>query len=318
MRENELIDWISQNVGKHPSVPLGIGDDMAMVHVPTGEVLLKIDQALDQVHFDLRTHSPAQAGRKAVNRCLSDCAAMACLPAAFLVSVALPRGFDVSKAKELFIGCRDAAAVFDCPLVGGDTAVWDQRLAISVAAMGASTGRTITRNTAEPGDAICVSGQLGGSILSRHMNFVPRVKLSRELIHGLRLHALMDISDGLAMDLQRLLSASKCGATIYADKIPIHPDAIKLAETDGKPAIWHAMCDGEDYELLFTISISETEKLKTLSLEAPISVIGTINKTSDIVFLDKTGAKIPWPEGGWEHGAMENREPQTVDKTQAI
>src|SRR5579862_3503681 len=91
MRENDFLRWIAAQTPPHPRVPLNVGDDMALVQVPPGAALLKIDQCLDQVHFDLRQHTVAQAGRKAVNRCLSDCAAMACLPAALMVSVALPR-----------------------------------------------------------------------------------------------------------------------------------------------------------------------------------------------------------------------------------
>src|SRR3954470_14953539 len=141
MRENDFLAWIAQHTPVHPRVPVNVGDDMATVQLLAAAggasggaplVLLKIDQCLDQVHFDLRQHTPAQAGRKAVNRCLSDCAAMACVPAAILISVALPRegpGSGQTAAQELFVACRDAAGVFDCPLVGGDTAIWDQRLA---------------------------------------------------------------------------------------------------------------------------------------------------------------------------------------------
>jgi thiamine-monophosphate kinase len=311
MRENDLLAWIAANAGRHPSVPLGIGDDMAVVnlHAAPGNdgvpALLKIDQALDQVHFDLRTHSPAAAGRKAVNRCLSDCAAMACSPAAILVSVALPRNADLKLAQELFIGCRDAAAVFDCPLVGGDTAVWDQRLVITVAAIGVASGRPILRNAAQPGDSVCVSGKLGGSIIGRHMNFIPRINMARQLASMVDLHAMMDLSDGLAMDLPRLLKASGCGAAINSETIPIHDDAETLSSRDGKPALWHALCDGEDYELLFTLSGPDAAQLGSLSLEAPISVIGTITKEPQLILQDAARAKNSWPKGGWEHGSME-------------
>ena len=135
MRENDFLRWIRENTPQHPAVPLGIGDDMAVVDIGASPAILKTDQCLDQVHFDLRQHSATQAGHKAVNRCLSDCAAMACLPAALMISVALPRegpGSGEAFAKELFLACRDAGAAFGCPLVGGDTGMWDQRLAITV------------------------------------------------------------------------------------------------------------------------------------------------------------------------------------------
>src|SRR5947207_12628800 len=120
MRENDFLKWIATHTPVHPQVPLNVGDDMAVLNVggASGAVLLKIDQCLDQVHFDLRQHTPAQVGRKAVNRCLSDCAAMACVPAAILISVALPRegpGSGEAAAREMFLACRDAAGAFDCP-----------------------------------------------------------------------------------------------------------------------------------------------------------------------------------------------------------
>lgn len=271
-------------------------------------VLLKIDQCLDQVHFDLRQHSLSQAGRKAVNRCLSDCAAMACLPAAILISVALPGegpGSGAAAAQELFLACRDAAAAFDCPLVGGDTAIWDQRLAITVAAMGTlAEGREIRRSGAKAGDTLFVSGQLGGSILGRHLTFTPRIELALKLkaAAGEHLHAMMDLSDGLAQDLPRLCAASQVGAQVHAAQLPLHADAEALSQKDGIPAGLHALADGEDYELLFALDPNGVPDIVNLT-NVPLTAIGTITGERELRLIAPAGRSHPWPRAGWEHHA---------------
>jgi len=309
MRENDFLSWISRQTPPHARVPVNIGDDMAAVRVGAGAAhlaLLKIDQCLDQVHFDLRHHTPTQAGRKAVNRCLSDCAAMACLPAALLISVALPRegpGSGEAAARELFLACREAAAAFDCPLVGGDTAIWDQRLALTVAALGVlpAGGREILRGGAKIGDTLFVSGRLGGSIKGRHLTFVPRIQLALKLAQaaGPALRAMMDLSDGLAQDLPRMCAASGVGAEVLAARLPLHADAEALAVEDGIPAGLHALADGEDYELLFALDPQATPQIVNLT-DVPLTAIGTITP-GDLKLIDAGGIAHAWPRAGWEH-----------------
>lgn len=330
MKENTFLAWIAAHTPPHRSVPLHVGDDMAIVNLhpemapaPAGAsplltsstALLKIDQALDQVHFDLRQHRPAQAGRKAVNRCLSDCAAMACLPAAILISVALPAAADEAFAQELFLGCRDAAARFDCPLVGGDTSIWDQRLAITVAALGkpAPEVTPVTRSGGRPGDAIFVTGRLGGSILGRHLDFLPRIELAVQLAGRVKITAMMDLSDGLAQDLPRLCQASSSqgagrpiGAVIAPAYLPVHPDAERLAAQDGLPAGLHALADGEDYELLFTVAEADLPRLfsdprQGQPFDVPLTRIGTLTDTGELHLIDEQEQLHPWPRMGWEH-----------------
>jgi len=305
MKESDLLAWLYKSASKSAVVPLPIGDDMAGILLPqkgtrNGLTLLKIDQCLDRVHFDLRRHTPEQIGRKAVNRCLSDCAAMAALPVAVLISVALPKAASLPWAKRLFRGCRTAAQKGSCSIVGGDTAVWDQRLAITVAAVGMPAKYAVLRSGAQPGDVLCVSGRLGGSILGRHLSFSPRIVLARRLTEICRVHAMMDISDGLAIDLPRLLSMSGVGAKVVARRIPIHPDAHRLSRHDGQRALYHALCDGEDYELLFTLSRRDAAKLGTARL--PVSIIGEITGNINEIILLHDEDKQPWPVGGWNHG----------------
>jgi thiamine-monophosphate kinase len=312
MRENDFLAWIARHTPAHPRVPLNVGDDMATVRLPTTAaqkgslVLLKIDQCLDQVHFDLRQHTPTQAGRKAVNRCLSDCAAMACVPAAILISVALPRegpGSGEAAAQELFLACQGVAAAFDCPLVGGDTAIWDQRLAITVAALGMpADAAEVHRSGAQPGDTLFVSGQLGGSIRGRHLTFTPRIDLALKLkkAAGAHLHALMDLSDGLAQDLPRLCAASGVGAEVHTAQLPIHPDAEALAQADGIPAGLHALADGEDYELLFALAPEAVPEIVNLT-DVPLTAIGAVTTNKELKLIDGDGRSHPWPRAGWEH-----------------
>jgi thiamine-monophosphate kinase len=311
MRENDFLDWIAKHTPPHPAVPLNIGDDMAAVYSPEGLALLKIDQCLDRVHYDLRQHSATQAGTKAVNRCLSDCAAMACEPAAIMIAVTLPKegsGSGEAFAKELFLACQKAAAAFNCPLVGGDTATWDQRLAITVSALGRTppNQKMVTRAGAKAGDTLFVSGALGGSILGRHLGFTPRIPLALKLSAALgdHLHAMMDLSDGLAQDLPRLCAASHVGAEVHTANLPIHPDAWTLSEKDHIPAGLHALADGEDYELLFAVDPEHVPSIINLT-EVPITAIGTITDGTTLALVDETNRRHSWPRAGWEHKSAE-------------
>jgi thiamine-monophosphate kinase len=307
MRENDFLAWVHQNTPPHPAVRLNVGDDCAAVTFDRSPAILKIDQCLDQVHFDLRQHSATEAGTKAVNRCLSDLAAMACIPAAIMISVALPRngpGNNEQFAKELFLACQAAAAKFNCPLVGGDTATWDQRFAITVSALGQLPvgRRPITRAGAKPGDTLFVSGALGGSILGRHLTFTPRIDLALKLAATLGddLHAMMDLSDGLAQDLPRLAAASSAGAHIHTGQLPIHEDAHTLSEKDHLPPGLHALADGEDYELLFAINTDRTPDIIHLT-DIPLTAIGTVTESKSLQLIDESNNPHPWPNLGWEH-----------------
>lgn len=290
--EFDFIDWIRAQQKPRDLVNLGIGDDLAVLNWLQDDLLLVgVDQVLDGVHFDSKIHPPRAIGRKAMNRNLSDCAAMACLPAAAVASVALPNGAGEDYAKELFLGMKEAGEVFDCLVVGGDTGSWDGKLAMSVTILGRSAGiKPVTRSGAKPGDLICVTGPLGGSFAGRHMSFEPRVRLARRLAQEIEITSMIDLSDGLSRDIRHICRASGVGAHLEANHIPVHPD-VDLVQRPTWSRFEHAVHDGEDYELLFTCPTTD---------HPDVFAIGEITERPEIVWLFGGGV-VPLQPRGWEH-----------------
>ena len=287
--EFDFIRWIQEQSKPYGLVQTGPGDDLAVL-MWADLLLVGADQVLDGIHFDSTIHSPRAIGRKVMNRNLSDCAAMACLPVAAVATVALPRSVDLEYAKELYLGLRDAADPFACDIVGGDTATWDGKLAMTVTICGRCQGTDpVLRNGARPGDGIYVSGPLGGSILGRHMTFTPRVREAIALALLIKVTAMIDLSDGLSRDLRHICEQSKVGAVLDASKIPIHDDAILASRQDRRIPLEHALHDGEDYELLYTSPSHETGLR-----------IGTVTADPGI-FIDREGERAPLEPKGWEH-----------------
>jgi thiamine-monophosphate kinase len=291
--EFDFIRWVASQVKASPFVVVPPGDDLAVLKWDSADLLLVgVDQVLDGVHFDSKIHSPRQIGRKAMNRNLSDCAAMACLPAAAVCTVALPKGSGEAYARELHAGMVEAAAAFDCPIVGGDTGSWPGKLVVTVTILGRSAGvKPVTRAGAKPGDQLYVTGPLGGSLFGRHLSFEPRVKLARYLATNFRIHAMIDLSDGLGVDLRNLCTASGVGATIEAERLPIHEDVKR--HNDAKLPIVHAMADGEDYELL----IASPDDLPD-----PCVCVGRFDSNKGLR-LATGSAEVAFDESewGWEH-----------------
>lgn len=259
--EGEIVRWLTHHAAGrcNDAVALGVGDDMAILNVDGGTILVTADMLLEGVHFDGRSHSLEDIGRKAIACSLSDCAAMAVRPTASVVSLALPAGWNLDKTKRLYRGLNEMAGAFDCPIIGGDTTGWDQRLAIDVSMLARPyPGLTpVRRSGARPGDTLFVTGALGGSLLGRHLSFTPRVVEARRLSEQLgdALHAMMDISDGLSLDLHRLCSASGVGAVLEETLLRrvVHADAEAAAKSDGRDPLEHALGDGEDFELLVAV-----------------------------------------------------------------
>ena len=304
MRESDFLDWIEKQSRFDPSkVPVGPGDDMAVITLGRERVLVAVDQVLDGVHFDLERDGPKAAGRKGMARNLSDVAAMAVLPVGAVASVALPKGFDEGDAQEIYHGLREIGDEFSCPLVGGDVGAWDGRVAISVTifARPADDVEPVLRSGARPGDAICVTGKLGGAWRTeRHLTFRPRVHEAIILARRYGLRAMIDISDGLSKDLSRLCRASGVGAELWGDSVPIHEDA--LAGRDDITPLQAALGDGEDYELLFTLPEKHAEAIrKDQKLPLQVTPIGTITKKTDLILIRGDGSRETLTDTGWEH-----------------
>jgi len=291
--EFEFLEWVRAQQKPSAFVPVPAGDDMAVLRWRDEELLLVgVDQVLDGVHFDSKVHPPRLIGRKAMNRNLSDCAAMGCLPAAAVTTAALPRGAGIDYARELYMGLRDAADPFGCAIVGGDTGSWEGKLAVTVTILGRGAGiQPITRGGAKAGDDIYVTGALGGSLLGRHMTFEPRIALARRLADTGRVSAMIDLSDGLSRDLGHICRQSGVGAAIDGAAVPVHADAV-AASRDGRTPLDHALHDGEDYELLVTGALDGTG--------VPLMRVGQVTAGQQIVLL-RDGRSDPLRPQGWEH-----------------
>ncbi len=290
-REFELIEWIEAQATPDPRIRLGAGDDLAILQGDSGLLLIGVDQVVDGVHFDSTRHTPAQIGRKVMNRNLSDCAAMGCQPTAALAAVAFPNHASLADAKELYRGMQQAGQVHGCAIVGGDTVRWGGKLVVSLTILGRSAGvEPVLRSGAKAGESIFVTGPLGGSLLGRHMDFTPRLELGRQLALQKFPSAMIDLSDGLSRDLRQICRASRVGAVIVAGQVPIHPDVQRLPP-GGRTPLEHALHDGEDYELLFTSSSSTV---------AQGIYIGRVVAGQD-VWIERDGRRQLLPPLGWEH-----------------
>jgi thiamine-monophosphate kinase len=226
---------------------------------------------------------------------------MAGKPVAAVASVGLPRSGGRSLAEALYLGMRELADAFDTALVGGDTNSWDGPLVISVTVFGEATGRgPVTRAAAKPGDWLFVTGPLGGSISGKHLDFVPRVREALSLHEQVTLHAMIDISDGLAADLKHICDESGCGAVLLAEAIPVSSVARQMR--DNHSALEHALGDGEDFELLFAVSLEDGRKL----LEAqPVPGI-TLTHVGECIaepglFLEEGGKRSVLKPMGYVH-----------------
>jgi thiamine-monophosphate kinase len=268
--ELEFIQWLRQQSGFPDRkgagrVVLGIGDDASLIQFAGDEqCVVTTDMLMDGVHFRLADHGPERAGRKALAVNLSDAAAMAAEPVAAFVSLALPQDEAGSLARRILSGMVPLASEFNVEIAGGDTNCWSGPLVISVTLVAScSAGLALRRAGARPGDALLVTGELGGSILGKHLDFTPRVREARQLLASHPLHAGCDLSDGLALDLWRMTEESGCGAVVEEAAIPISDAAHQFSrssETSLSP-LEHALGDGEDFELLLACASDVAEQL---------------------------------------------------------
>ncbi len=304
--ELEFIRWLSEQLPQHPNLTLGPGDDAAILRMAQGDgCVLTVDLLTDQVDFDLARVDPARVGRKALAVNLSDLAAMAARPLAAVVALALPRQQALPLAKQLYQGLLPLAEQYNVAIAGGDTNCWDGPLVISVTVVGEVVGgRPLLRSGARSGDKILVTGKFGGSILGHHFEFQPRVEEALWLAGHYPLHAGIDCSDGLSLDLWRLAEASGCGAELDAGKIPLAEAAHKLAAqaNDGRTALDHALGDGEDFELILAVPPdAASELVSRQELACGLCEIGRFVPERGLWLVDESGARRPLVPQGFTH-----------------
>jgi thiamine-monophosphate kinase len=255
-----------------------IGDDCAILDFPGAKnlLVLKTDCVVEKIHFETNA-APERVGWKAMMRALSDFAAVSALPQFALITLIVPAARSTSWVKNLYRGLKRAAARFDVVIVGGETSATRGPAAISVSVSGfVERNRAVSRSGGKKGDDLFVTGKLGGSLRGKHLRFVPRIDESRWLTKNFRVHAMMDLSDGLGADLPRLARASKLGFMIDKEKLPLAPGA----------KIDNAIADGEDYELLFAISPRDRSRLqkswRKKFPKLPLTRIGSFSQLSTI------------------------------------
>ena len=305
MTEFGFIDHIKELFAALPDNGFeGIGDDCAVLPVGEGESLVfTTDMLAEGVHFLRPATSPRELGRKSLAVNLSDVASMGARPVGTLLSLSLPADTAGTWAEEFMLGYRELSEAFGVTLAGGDTTRSAAGITINVTAIGRIADAHIKRRSgARPGDAILVAGELGLSgaglrdilagrydtpAAAAHRNPQPQVAEGIWLGARPEIHAMMDLSDGLASDLMQLCKASDCGARIYLERIPIARQTSALAEEMHSDPVVAALNGGEDYELLFTVPLSMQEQIMRLGL---VDVIGHITPAS-------TGCYLVTPDG---------------------
>jgi thiamine-monophosphate kinase len=314
LSEDELVAAIARVLsGAGPEVIVGPGDDAAVLAAGGGELVLTADALIEGVHFDLGITSARDLGYKAIVVSVSDIAAMGASPRAALVTLALRADLGAAWVIELYGGMREACNEHALWLVGGDLSR-AAAIAISVTVTGeVAPGRAVTRAGATPGDLIAVTGALGASAAGLRVARGGRVRgdLDRALLHthvrpvarvgeGSVLArygatAMMDVSDGLAMDLGRLVRASGAGARLRLGDVPVAVGA----------TLEDALGGGEDYELLVALPALEALEAAAAELReaygTPLTAVGEIVAGEGVTAVEPTGAERPLAPEGWDH-----------------
>lgn len=320
-----LIAAIARRVGTHPHVPVGIGDDTAVLTIPPGRHLLAAcDSLVADVHFRIRPDHGYAIGRKALAVNLSDIAAMGGRPAFALLSLAVTPDVPRAFLWDVVRGLADEADEFGVALVGGDTVAAPRDFAIHVTVLGhVEAGKAVTRKGARPGDLLWVTGHLGAAaaglalleqpdasvppevrepLVRRHLQPRARVEAGEELAQGIAT-AMMDISDGLAGDVRHLCRESGVGAVIDARRLPIAEETRAAARALGGDLLGWALGGGEDYELVFTAPPGALPGDGVLPRSGtPVTVIGEIVPASEgITLIDSRGRRRALQIHGYTH-----------------
>jgi thiamine-monophosphate kinase len=318
-----LIEGIRRKTPKGRGVRMGIGDDAAWVSNPTGSSLITADLLIEGVHFDFNWTSMFDLGYKTLAVNLSDIAAMGGIPAYLVLSLGIPVAFDSEKIAEFYRGIRALAAKSGVALIGGDTNV-AQTFLVSACVIGHAPHRPVSRGGAKLGDDIYVTGTLGdaalalqflrgnlpsgkkglvGKLLARHHRPTPRLMAGRFLAKERLASAMIDISDGLLQDLGHVCRASRIGAVLTADSLPL---SRAYRAFGGSNSLRCALTGGEDYELLFCAR--QRDRARIISSEVQqrakvaITHIGTcVAANEEIAVLDACGKPLDLPIKGHDH-----------------
>ena len=304
--ESEFLDWLRQRLPASPLAELGLVDDAAMLRWhDRSDLMATVDVLTDGVDFRLDEIDSRRAGRKALAVNLSDAAAMACRPVAALVGLVVPRIGGLRLAQEIYEGLLPLAERYGVTIAGGDTNSWDGPLVISITLLAQATPRgPLRRSGAVAGDMIVVTGAFGGSILGRHLDFEPRVHEALLLHERYELHAGIDTSDGLSLDLARVAAASGCGAELDLARVPVAPAAHELAQkqVDGNSALDHALADGEDFELILAVPPEEARRMqREQPLGVPLAIVGQFVAEPGLWQVDAGGRRDKLVPRGYEH-----------------
>ncbi|MBI4834332.1 MAG: thiamine-monophosphate kinase [Planctomycetes bacterium] len=307
MKELAYIKWVQRQLKSSPEITIPSGDDCAGIKIDGNKTaLITTDVVVEGIDFRLGTTGATafKVGYKALAVSISDIAAMGGADKLYAVAtMALRKELSNRFAKELFHGMKTLARKFNIPIIGGDISSVKGPISISTTLLGIAKSKNILKRAgAKENDAIMVTGKLGGSILGKHLGFIPRLDESRILKNNYRINSMIDLSDGLLMDLDHILNPSGKSAILWENNIPISDDARKLSRKDKTPPLHHALTDGEDFELLFTLPINEAYKIaKDNPLKAPVSFIGIICKGKGINLLTEQGKIKKLIPKGYEH-----------------
>lgn len=317
---------------RSPLIRKGIGDDAAVVSIPSGDwAVLTTDLLAEGIHFDLHTASPASVGYRAAMANLSDIAAMGSTPRFLLISIAIPPAIRAADIHALYRGLMSACEQYDVRLIGGDTSASRRGLFLSITLIGTTPlGHALFRKGARVGDGIYVTGTLGDSLaglqlltsrrasrreaaltlvdrkflIDRHRHPTARVREGLWLNQAELATAAIDLSDGLSGDLRHVCEASRVGADIELSRLPVSPACRAYAGRENLDPSALALAGGEDYELLFTVAARDEQKLErqARARRFPVTRIGTIRpRRFGLRSVDSDGTRAPLPITSYRH-----------------
>jgi thiamine-monophosphate kinase len=307
--ELDFVASLLARIPVDPRLEVPPGDDAAVLRPPAERrTVVTVDMLMEGVDFVLGPEcTPRMVGHKALAVNLSDLAAMGARPEAAVAAVALPRTHGDAIGRGVLDGILALAMEHGVTLAGGDTNAWDGPLVISITALGSvAPGRAWRRDGARPGDLLVVSGACGGSLLGRHLAVVPRVREALAIANRFDVHAAIDVSDGLSLDLARMMRASGSAGLLDLPAIPIHPDAVRMSVTagDGARPLDRALSDGEDFELLLAMPPDDARRLAAEAVAVtgtPFTVIGEVVAGEGLIARLADGSTAPLTPRGYEH-----------------